>query len=88
MSGESADKLVRMANQIALHMALDPAPVTAVADHIEAFWTPRMKAMVMAPHVTGLSEIARGAIALLASGREPTHRTRATDPAARGSDAG
>jgi hypothetical protein len=37
-----------MANQIARNLALDPDPVGMVAQHIQDFWTPRMKHMAFA----------------------------------------
>ena len=41
----SADKLVRMANQIAtfFRTQADDAAVPAVADHIKSFWSPVMR---------------------------------------------
>ncbi|WP_245647601.1 formate dehydrogenase subunit delta [Novosphingobium lentum] len=84
----TGDKLVYMANQIALNLALDDNPVAATADHIAHFWDPRMKAMIFADDRSRLSPIARDAIAVLARGHEPTSQTRATDPQAHGTDAG
>ena len=62
-----ADKLVRMANQIALNMASQgeaKAPA-AVADHIRRFWDPRMRAGILAYAAedgSALSPIARAAV--------------------------
>lgn len=65
MSGHTEDKLVRMANQIATNLALEADPEAAVADHIRAFWTPRMiDALANKPHA-GLNPLAAKAIARL-----------------------
>jgi len=42
MSAQSAERLVYMANQIARNLALDGDPAATMAEHIRAFWTPRM----------------------------------------------
>jgi formate dehydrogenase subunit delta len=41
----AVDKLIRMANQIAVAFAAQPRDeaITGVADHIKAFWTPKMR---------------------------------------------
>jgi len=88
MSGHSVEKLVYMANQIARNLALDDAPVAAVADHIATFWTPRMKEQIMAQGDAGLDPIAANALTRLAKGNEPAPQTRATDPKVHGTDAG
>ncbi|TCO70506.1 formate dehydrogenase subunit delta [Rhodovulum euryhalinum] len=43
------EKLTYMANQIATAFARQPedAAVTAIADHIDAFWDPRMRAQLI-----------------------------------------
>ncbi len=43
---DNADKLIRMANQIATFFKAqgEEAAVAQVADHLKAFWTPRMRA--------------------------------------------
>ena len=61
----SLDKLVMMANQIAVNLAHAPDPVAATAEHIRLYWDPRMKAMIRADGVTGLSETAKAAILAL-----------------------
>lgn len=48
MSAHTTDKLIYMANQIARNVTHEPDPVAMIADHIEAFWSPRMKADVFA----------------------------------------
>lgn len=88
MSTSTLDKLVRMANQIARNLALDADPVAATADHIAAFWTPRMKEQIFAHGPQGLDPLALAALERLAMGVSPDHVTRATDPAHHGSDAG
>lgn len=88
MSGQTVEKLVYMANQIARNMALDDKPVASVADHITAFWTPVMIDMLMAEGLGGLDPIAADAMSRIAEGRIPAQQTRATDPKAQGSDAG
>ncbi|MEO0030568.1 MAG: hypothetical protein RIS94_326 [Pseudomonadota bacterium] len=88
MSAMTTDKLVYMANQIARNMALEPDPVAVVADHIAAFWTPRMLGQIFAHGEAGLDPIAAKALAQLEKGHEPAPQTRATDPHAHGTDAG
>jgi formate dehydrogenase subunit delta len=64
MSG-TRDTLVRMANQIALNLApMEADPAAATAEHIQAFWDPRMKAAIFADGA-GLSEIAAAAVEML-----------------------
>lgn len=48
MSAHTTEKLIYMANQIARNVTHDPDPVAMIADHIHAFWSPRMKADVFA----------------------------------------
>lgn len=62
----SVERLVHMINQIATNLATDDAPVTAVAEHIQLFWDPRMKKMMLAHGTDGLSPVAAAAISLLA----------------------
>ncbi|MFM2372623.1 MAG: hypothetical protein RIS85_2345 [Pseudomonadota bacterium] len=88
MSGQTAEKLAYMANQIARNMALDDHPVASVTDHIIAFWTPRMIDMLLETSGAELDPIAAEAMARIAQGRIPAPQTRATDPQVHGSDAG
>lgn len=88
MSGQTVEKLVYMANQIARNMALDEKPVAAVADHIVAFWTPVMIDMLIDEGRSGLDPIAADAVNRIVEGRIPVPQTRATDPQVDGSDAG
>ena len=68
----SVERLVHMANQIATNLAIDAAPVSAVADHIQQFWDPRMKKMIFAHGTAGLSPVAAAAISLLADAQNGT----------------
>lgn len=68
MSSHTLEKLVYMANQIATNLALDDDPVGTTAEHIHAFWDPRMKAMILANGAAGLQPVAAQAIARLAAG--------------------
>lgn len=88
MSSGTLAKLVMMANQIARNLALEGDPVAATADHIAAFWSPRMKDQIIAHGPGGLDPVAQAAIARLAGGDAPPPQSRATDSYARGSDAG
>lgn len=88
MSAHTTEKLVYMANQIARNLVHDADPVGAMADHIDAFWSARMKAQIFEHGPEGLERIAVGALERLGWGVTPEHHTRATDPAALGSDAG
>ena len=68
------DKLVRMANQIATNFAYLPDQEQAalkVADHLQRFWDPMMRAEIVEHFNAGsadLSEIARLAIGKIAAG--------------------
>ncbi len=69
----NVEKLVRMANQIALNfqaIGQDNA-VAATAEHIWKFWDPRMKAAIFADDRSTLSPIAAAAIAKLEAGSKP-----------------
>lgn len=88
MSGQTAEKLAYMANQIARNLTHDDKPVAAVADHIVAFWTPRMIDTLIAQGTAGLDKVAAVAVARIAEGRIPAPQSRATDPQVHGSDAG
>ena len=61
-------RLTYMANQIARNFAVrgDEAAAAATADHLGKFWDPRMKAAILASDQSGLSPIARAAVAQLA----------------------
>jgi formate dehydrogenase subunit delta len=61
----TVERLVHMANQIATNLAMDADPVTAMADHIQLFWDPRMKRMILEHGSSGLSAVAAAAIARL-----------------------
>ena len=62
----SADRIDRMANQIARFFASRPEPeaIAGTEDHIRKFWDPRMRAALVAHLAAGgveLSPVARGA---------------------------
>jgi formate dehydrogenase subunit delta len=66
----NAEKLIRMANEIARNLRALPGdqPVTATAEHIRSFWTPGMRATLVAHTTsggTGLDPIALDATRLL-----------------------
>lgn len=92
------ERLVYMANQIARNFAAQGPDVAAlaVADHIAAFWDPRMKAQIFAVleggQGAGLEPIAAHAVALLRDRGAPPPQSAATQFAppqgAGGSDAG
>ena len=93
-----AERLVYMANQIARNFAAQGADVAAlaVADHIAAFWDPRMKAHIFAmqdgEQGAGLEPIAAHALKLLRDRGVPPPQSPATQfgspHGAGGSDAG
>ena len=62
MSAHTVEKLAYMANQIARNLVHDDKPVAAVADHITAFWTPRMIDMLVAEGGAGLDPVAAEAM--------------------------
>ena len=84
MSGQTLDRLVYMANQIAREFAgqRPREAVEATWDHLWHFWDPRMRSMILA-HLQaggqGLSEIAKAAVAKLAGDAEPEPVTKATE---------
>ena len=70
------DHLIYMANQIARNFAATgtDAAIAATADHIKAFWDPRMKQRLFAHYANGgegLDAIATSAVERLRSA--PTH---------------
>ncbi len=62
----TVERLVYMANQIAANLATDEDPVTAIANHIQLFWDPRMKMLIFENGGEGLSKAAADAIIQLA----------------------
>ena len=83
MSSQTLAKLIYMANQIAREFSSQRPhePVEATWDHLWHFWDPRMRSLIVA-HLQaggeGLSDIARAAVAMLASDAEPAPVTKAT----------
>ena len=69
-------RLVTMANEIAAFFAAEPDKAEAArmtASHISRFWERRMRREIVAYHAaggTGLSDVARAAVALIA--QQPT----------------
>lgn len=84
MSGQTLDKLVYMANQIAREFSAQRPreAVEATWDHLWHFWDPRMRAMILA-HLkeggAGLGDVAKAAVAKLAGDAEPASQTQATE---------
>jgi formate dehydrogenase subunit delta len=72
----SADKLVMMANQIGLFFARqrEAEPAIAIADHLEKFWDPRMRAAIvehLAQGGAGLDGPVRDAVGRLKAAKTP-----------------
>ena len=69
----NVDKLAKMANQIAANSdyGSDKKKIAAtVAEHLSRFWTPEMRAAIVAGHAQNrldLSPVAAGAVELLAT---------------------
>ena len=67
------EKLVKMANQIAANSDYGPDKgkiAAAVADHLTRFWTPEMRAAIVAGHsknLLDLSPMAARAVEILAA---------------------
>jgi formate dehydrogenase subunit delta len=64
----TTERLVHMANQIAANLTHDADPVATMAEHIDLFWDPRMKAMIAAHDGAGLVPVAAAAIARMGDG--------------------
>lgn len=68
MSAHTTEKLVYMANQIARNVTHEPDPVAMIAEHIQAFWSARMKADIFAVlEGAALEPAARAALERLAA---------------------
>jgi formate dehydrogenase subunit delta len=70
MSGAKIDKLVRMANQIGDYFKIMPEAeaVAGAADHLRAYWTPKMVGEIIAyadAGRSGLNAVAARAVAEL-----------------------
>lgn len=69
----NTDLLIKMVNEIAAFFAGESGPQQApqeVAAHLKKFWEVRMRREIVAHYhkgAAGLSEVARGAVALLAA---------------------
>jgi formate dehydrogenase subunit delta len=70
MSADTGEKLVYMINQIARNVRHEPAAGAMIADHVTAFWSPRMKTTfldwIAAHGLAGLEPAAQAAHAHLA----------------------
>ncbi len=85
---DTTAKLVRMINQIARNLVHDKDPVSAIADHVFAFWTVRMQEQLFAHGTEGLDPLAVAAVERLAMGAQLAGRPGATDSGDAGCDAG
>ena len=56
------ERLIYMANQIAENLMHEPDPAGATANHIQLFWDPWMKKLILEHGDAGLSQIAAAAI--------------------------
>ena len=85
---DTGTRLVYMANQILRNFAVqgDDAAAVATAQHIVAFWDPRMKAQLLAMNDDALGGAARVATLLRQHGISPSPGLAATSNG--GSDAG
>lgn len=70
MSAQTLDKLIYMVNQIARNVTHEPDPVGIIADHIKAFWSPRMLQQIFAalegPEGAQLDPVSHAALSRLA----------------------
>lgn len=65
MARTETDHLVSMANDIAANLAFHPDAAARIADHINRFWAPRMRRLLLeyaAEDGAGLSEPLSGAL--------------------------
>ena len=71
MSAHTLDKLIYMANHIARNVTHDADPVSMIADHIKAFWSPRMLQQIFAvldgPEGAQIDPVSHAALARLAA---------------------
>jgi hypothetical protein len=58
----TTERLVYMLNQIATNLATDDDPATAIFIHVQQFWDPRMKKLILENGVQNLSPTAAAAI--------------------------
>lgn len=84
MSGQTLDKLIYMANQIAREfVSQQPShAVDSTWDHLWHFWDPRMREMIVGHWRgggEGLSDVAMAAVAKFAQPVEPASQTKATE---------
>jgi formate dehydrogenase subunit delta len=65
MARTETDHLVSMANDIAANLSFQPDADVRVADHINRFWAPRMRRLLLeyaAGDGAGLSEVLKAAL--------------------------
>ena len=48
MSNSELDHLIQMANQIAANFSFHKVPAVSTADHIQRFWAPSMRKLLVA----------------------------------------
>lgn len=84
-----AERLVYMANQISRNLAAqgEAHAALATADHIAAFWDPRMRGQILSQGAEGLEPIAADAVRILRDRGSPNAQSAATVFGG-GSDAG
>jgi len=75
----TTEKLIRMANQIAEFFRLYPEDqaVKGIHDHLVAFWTPRMRAAILAcsgPDCDKLDPLVRKALLDIRTGKSPIEK--------------
>jgi hypothetical protein len=58
----TTERLVYMLNQIATNLATDDDPAGAVFIHVQQFWDPRMKKLILENGVQGLAPTAATAV--------------------------
>lgn len=68
---ENDARLLRMAEQIARAVAHQPDPAAATAEHINAFWDPRMRARLTALADAGTASLSETLSAAVPSVRRP-----------------
>jgi formate dehydrogenase subunit delta len=68
-NGESADRevshLVSMANDIAANLGFHSDPKERIADHINRFWTPRMRSLLLEYAAAGGQDLSEASLAAL-----------------------
>ena len=76
---DSAEQLVKMANDIGNFFRAEPDPedaITGIAKHIKSFWTQSMRRKIAAHGDAGLDELPREALRRLAAQSGPVAAPR------------